>query len=87
MLSAAIGAPVSVMETAAEGGAYGMALLALYGASGKDKALETWLDETIFSTAEVRTVMATEKEMRDADAYSASYRKLLSVERKALEVF
>ena len=87
MLSAAIGAPVSVMETAAEGGAYGMALLALYGASGREKSLETWLDETIFSTAKVRTVMATEKEMRDADSYSASYRKLLSVERKALEVF
>ncbi|MGN0907110.1 MAG: FGGY-family carbohydrate kinase [Bullifex sp.] len=87
MLSAAIGSPVSVMETAAEGGAYGMALLALYGVTKEGYSLADWLDETIFKDSEVRTVMATDKEIADYEAFTASYTKLLSVERKTLEVF
>ena len=49
MLSAAVGAPVSVMETAGEGGPYGMALLAAYMLwKGADESLPDYLDGKVF---------------------------------------
>jgi sugar (pentulose or hexulose) kinase len=48
-LAAALNAPVTVRENAGEGGAWGMAVLAMYALSGKHKALEAYLDEDVFA--------------------------------------
>ncbi|MDY5931074.1 MAG: FGGY-family carbohydrate kinase [Candidatus Ornithospirochaeta sp.] len=87
IMSAAIGAPVSVMETAGEGGAYGMALLAAYSSWGNGMSLEDYLEKKVFAGSESRTVMAGDDEVRGFDDFIGEYRKMLLIERKALEVF
>lgn len=87
ILSAAIGAPVSVMETAGEGGPYGMALLAAYMIWGKGSTLEDYLDQQVFAGSKTMTIMADDAEVKGFDAYIENYKKLLDVEKKALEAF
>ena len=50
ILANAVNAPVSVMETAGEGGAYGMALLAAF-LFKKDETLESFLSNSVFKSA------------------------------------
>ena len=87
LLSAAAGAPVSVMETAGEGGPYGMALLAQYLLSGCDMDLPSWLDEDVFKDAVSITIKAEDDECEGFNAFLDKYRKALPVERLAVEVF
>ena len=87
ILSAAIGAPVSVMETAGEGGPYGMALLAAYMIWGAEESLEDFLDDKVFKDSRTQTIMATDEEVKGFDTYIGEYKKALEIERKALEVF
>lgn len=54
-LAAAMGAPVTVMQTASEGGPFGMALLALYLLKGSPCPLEEYLHHCVFSQAEAIT--------------------------------
>ena len=87
MLSAAVGAPVSVMETAGEGGPYGMALLAAYMLWKEDgESLEDYLDNRVFAGAKSSTLMADERDIAGFSAFLDCYRKALAVERKATEV-
>ncbi len=83
--SAVLETPVTVMTTAAEGGAWGMALLALY-AIGEKMPLSAFLDG-IFADAEKTTVMASEAELRKCRAFMASYRRGIGAEKKATEIF
>ncbi len=87
ILSAAIGAPVSVMETAGEGGPYGMALLCAYMVWGRNGSLEDFLDREVFASSKTQTIMASEDEVKGFDKYIADYKRLLEVERRTLEVF
>ena len=86
MLSAAVGAPVSVMETAGEGGPYGMALLAGY-MLWKDpgESLEDYLDNKVFSSAKSVTLMAEEREIAGFNAFLDRYKKAFPVEKAAVE--
>ena len=87
MLSAAVGAPVSVMETAGEGGPYGMALLAAYMLwKDEGESLPDYLDGKVFAGAKSSTLMADEKDVAGFDAFLARYRKALPLERCATEV-
>ncbi len=54
-LAAALDAPVAVAETASEGGAWGMAVLAAYVADDSGRDLDQWLRETVFATAPILT--------------------------------
>ena len=83
-MSAAIGAPVTVMKNAGEGGAMGIALLALFAYLGSGD-LEKFLDN-IFSSAEKSTVEASDCEIRAFESFMVKYKKALSVERLAGEV-
>ncbi len=49
VLADALGCPVSVMETAGEGGAWGMSLLAAYAMQKDGRTLADWLDSAVFS--------------------------------------
>ncbi len=87
ILSAAINAPVSVMETAGEGGPYGMAILAAYMVWAKGESLEDFLDDRVFASSKTQTIMADQAEVKGFDEYIKDYRRLLDLERRAVEVF
>ena len=83
-MSAAVGAPVTVMENAGEGGAWGMAVLALFAVRGHGD-LEAFLTE-IFSEARECTVRADRAECEAFSAFLKRYQKGLSLEKIAVEV-
>jgi len=87
MLSAAIGAPVSVMETAGEGGPYGMALLCAYMVrKAEGESLEDYLDNKVFCGAKTSTVMADEADIEGFNKFLDNYKKAFKVEKTAVEV-
>ena len=87
MLSAAVGAPVSVMETAGEGGPYGMALLCAYMLwKDEGESLADYLDNKVFAGAKSSTLMADARDIEGFDRFLARYRAALPMEEKAIEV-
>lgn len=82
--SAVLGAPVTVMETAGEGGAYGIALLAGYALT-KGLSLPDYLNK-IFADAGKKIVSANEYEKAKFANFIAAYKRCLPVERLASEV-
>ena len=86
MLSAAVGAPVSVMETAGEGGPYGMALLAAY-MLWKDagESLPDYLDRKVFADAKCVTLTASPEDTAGFQAFLTRYQRALPTERAAIE--
>ena len=88
ILSAAVAAKVSVMETAAQGGPYGMALLGAYMLWKKEgQSLEDYLEEKVFDNVKTVTIEADQKQIEGFNRYAERYQKALAVERKAVEVF
>ena len=83
-MSAAIGAPVTVMNNAGEGGAWGIALLAMFRYYGKE-SLPDFLDD-IFRDTESTTVEASEGEKTSFGSFMEKYKKALAIERLASEV-
>lgn len=83
-MSAAVGAPVTVMSNAGEGGAWGIALLALFSYCGK-KDLGAFLDG-IFLNVQKSTVSASEKETKSFTGFMEKYKKGLAIENLATEV-
>ncbi len=79
--SALLGAPVTVMEGGSEGGAFGMALLALYSLE-PGLSLADFLD-CIFDRIERSVVTADEADVEKWKAFSKSYSALMPVERLA----
>ncbi len=87
LLSAAVNAPVSVMETAGEGGPYGMALLADYmlrRAAGE--TLADYLDRRVFADARSVTVSASAEDAAGFAAFLETYRRAFPLEKLATEV-
>ena len=84
ILAAALNTPVTVMTTAGEGGAWGIALLAQYMAEGDGKALDAWLDEEVFKDAEGETLQPDPDDVKGFDAYIARYQSAMAVEKEAV---
>ena len=86
-MAAACNAPVACMETAGEGGPYGMALLAAYLVNRADgESLEEYLNARVFADVS-GTVLNPEKADVDGfNTYLAQYKSLLQVERTATEM-
>ncbi len=85
-LAAAMEAPVTVMATASEGGAWGMALLAAYLLWGKeDGPLENFLDSRIFPQLQGDTLAPTDEDMAGFATFMERYSACLDVERAAIE--
>lgn len=82
-VSAMMKAPVTVMATAGEGGAWGIALLALY-LFRRDRSLGDFLSD-IFAGAEKTTVLAEKPEQEKFAAFLARYRAGLDAERLLTE--
>lgn len=87
MLSAAVGSPVSVMETAGEGGPYGMALLGAYMLWKEDnQSLEDYLEKRVFANAQSSTLMADQADIDGFAAFLERYQKALPMEKAAIQV-
>ena len=86
-MAAACNAPVTCMETAGEGGPYGMALLAAYRANkAEGETLEDYLKRRVFAGMSGTTLTPEGEDVEGFNAYMKQYRALLSVERTAVEV-
>ena len=85
--AAAIHAPVSVMETAGEGGPWGMAILASF-ADGRNPSenLEDFLNRKIFAGAKGSTIEPSPEDEKGFDDFMKTYMEGLKIERSAVEV-
>ncbi len=85
ILAAALNSPISVLETAGEGGAWGMALLALYMA-GRDEgqSLPDFLDERIFAGEVGVEIVPAGDEVAGFNAYMENYKAAIPVEAAAV---
>ena len=84
-LAGALDAPVAVSDTASEGGAWGIAVLAAYASSASDLDLNTYLHERVFANAEFHTVEPQIEDVAGFAAYLIRYRAGLAVERAAVD--
>jgi len=86
ILAAAINAPVSVMETAGEGGAWGIAVLAAYMVQKKDdQSLQDYLNEVIFAGMAGSKLEADAKDVEGFDKFMEKYAKGLAIEHAAVD--
>ncbi len=85
VLAAAINSPISVMETAGEGGAWGIALLASYLVHNEKKhTLADFLDETVFAGDAGIEIAPTAEEVVGFNTYIENYKKGLGIEEAAV---
>ena len=82
-LAAALGTPVSIAETASEGGPWGIAVLAAYAASGAEQPLADYLAERVFAGASVAVEAPHPDDVTGFAAYLERYRAGLAIERAA----
>ena len=85
MMAAAMNVPVSVMETAGEGGAWGIALLASYMLHKKDEPLEDYLSNQVFAGQEGSTIAPDKKDVDGFAAFMERYKNGLGIERAAVD--
>ncbi len=85
-MAAACGAPVTCMETAGEGGPYGMALLAAYLMMG-GSSLEDFLEKSVFASVRSVTLTPDVEDMAGFHTYLERYKGGLVVERTAVNVY
>ena len=86
LMAGALHTPVSVMETAGEGGPWGMALLASYLVNAEDgETLEDYLNKNIFAEAKSETAEPDEADMQGFEKFLERYKATLPVEKSAVE--
>ncbi len=86
ILAAAINAPVSVMETAGEGGAWGIALLASYMINkGEGESLAAFLDNKVFAGQKGEKLAPKASDVKGFDEFMKRYSAGLAIERAAVE--
>ena len=85
LMAAALGVPVSVGQTASEGGAWGMAVLAAYAADTQGLGLSDFLARKVFADAAVTTVDPDPADVAGYASFLATYERGLSIQRMAVE--
>ena len=87
VMAAAMNVPVSVMDTAGEGGAWGIALLASYMIYREEgETLEHYLENRVFSGESGNQVMPDARDTAGFEEFMERYTRGLAVERAAVEV-
>ena len=85
VMAAAVNAPVSVMETAGEGGAWGIALLAAYRKNKTEgESLASYLEEQVFAKEESVQIAPDPKDVEGFEAFMDRYKEGLEIERAAV---
>ncbi len=87
MMATAMNVPVSVMETAGEGGAWGIALLAAYMLRrGEKESLADYLNQKVFASAKSLTIAPDPKDVAGFTAFMQRYQQGLGIERAAVDL-
>lgn len=86
VLAAALDSPISVMETAGEGGAWGIALLASYMVNKGDLTLADYLDYKVFAGATGEEVTPSPADVEGFNKYLETYKACLGIEKAAVEL-
>ena len=85
ILAAAVNAPVSVMETAGEGGPWGMALLASYMLRREEnESLQDYLANKVFAGSEGTSMDPDPKDVAGFEEFIERYKKGIAVEQAAV---
>jgi sugar (pentulose or hexulose) kinase len=85
-LAAAVNAPVTVMDTASEGGAWGIALLAAFLIDrAADEKLEDYLESRIFGNLQGETLCPNEEDVRGFAKFMEHYKAGLAIEKCAID--
>ncbi|MBQ4866167.1 FGGY-family carbohydrate kinase [Priestia megaterium] len=86
MMAAAINTTVSVMDTAGEGGAWGMAILSSYMLNkNENESLEDFLDDKVFKEVTAQEIYPDELDVKGFEAFIKRYKKGLVIEKAAAE--
>ena len=86
-LAAAVNAPVTVMDTASEGGAWGIALLAAYMINKETgEKLEDYLEKRIFNELSGETVIPYAEDIEGFKVFMERYKTGLAIEESAIKV-
>ena len=86
LLAAAIHAPVTVMETAGEGGAWGIALLAEFTLlRSADESLEDYLRDHVFAGMKKVTVHPDPDDEKGFDNYMEQFMRCIPAQKAAVE--
>jgi sugar (pentulose or hexulose) kinase len=84
LMAAAMNAPVTVMDTASEGGAWGMAVLAAYMyEKAEGETLPDYLEDKIFAGQTGTTIAPKPEDVAGFDAFIERYRNTLPAEKAA----
>lgn len=86
LLAAALNSPISVMETAGEGGAWGIALLASYLVNNEKKlSLAGFLNDSVFLGDAGTEIAPVPEDVEGFNVYIENYKRGLAIERAAVE--
>jgi sugar (pentulose or hexulose) kinase len=85
VLAGALDTPVAVGDTASEGGAWGVAVLASYLSAADELDLGTYLAQRVFAGADVHTVAPDAADVAGYASFLESYQAGLAVEAAAVE--
>lgn len=85
-LAAALNVPISVMSTAGEGGAWGMALLASYFINkDQEESLDDFLEQKVFKDAKGQEIVPDAAEVQGFQAFIKRYQEGLAIEQAAVD--
>ena len=84
ILADAVDTPISVMETAGEGGAWGIAVLAAYLIHNNGKNLGDYLNEEVFAGQEGSELNPNQEGVKGFDEFIRIYKEGLPIERTAV---
>lgn len=86
IMAAALNVPVSVMETASEGGAWGIALLASYMVKKEEnETLEAYLHDKVFAGETSTTITPNPEDVVGFETFMKRYKQGLAIERAAID--
>lgn len=86
VLAAAVNAPVSVMKTAGEGGAWGIAILASYLIHKKEEEkLADFLNQNVFGDDQGVEIAPDPEDVKGFEAYMEKYKAGLAIEQAAVD--
>ena len=86
ILAAAIDAPVSVMETAGEGGPWGMAILAAYMLRrAEEENLQDYLAEKVFGGEKGTTIQPNPEDVKGFEAFIEKFKKGIAIQEAAIK--
>ena len=85
VMAAGMNAPITVMDTASEGGAWGIAILAAFMKEKKDgETLASYLNDKIFAGQTGTTLAPNPGDVKGFEAFLEEYKKLLPAEKAAV---